>query len=161
MEKVEVKINSKERKAIKYFKFLRPHLIKLFAHCVILYISIRAFIEFQQSESNYSDFISKLNSSVIINIETIDYNSSCQDGWEEMESTVFPQINDGCRCDYNVYQKDTCDTIYQNLKYNQSTMNEFCAILDNPSTTNNTSSSNISNGQTTSRFLDFNFTSNI
>lgn len=97
--------------AIKYFKFIRPNLVKLMMQIVLLYLSIKGFVEFQDTQTTYADFMSNLNRSLIMDVKSIREKESCPEFYESIETTYFPEIFDGCRCDLNLYERKSCGYI--------------------------------------------------
>ena len=57
-EKKEIRL--KEKSAIKHFKFIRPNLVKLFTHAILLYLTMSSYISFTDTETIYNYFLLRL-----------------------------------------------------------------------------------------------------
>jgi hypothetical protein len=101
----------RENKSIEYFKYIRPNLVKLFTHLILLYLSIKGYLSFQSTEESYSDFLAELEKPVIVDVKMISSTSSCPWNYTDIDTTFFPDINNGCRCDMNYFVDEMCPFI--------------------------------------------------
>jgi hypothetical protein len=131
-EKREMKL--KERAAIKHFKFIRPNLLKLLTHFILFYLVIKAYIDFQSTNTIYNDFLENLNTNLISDIKLQDSNEGCESPYEEIESSYFPVINNGCRCDFYYFKDPTICSYLKNLSLpKQQDWTNNCNRLDKKS----------------------------
>jgi hypothetical protein len=96
-------------KSYTNYKKLRPFLIKLVAHLVLLVISVRAYMLYLSSNGNYTDFLGIMNRAVITDVILVDKNKECESPYEEIKSFEFPSTLPGCRCDYKIFRDDICE----------------------------------------------------
>ena len=135
-----------EEKKIKAYNDVKPYLVRLFTHALLLFISIRAFQNFQDSVSTYQTFINLLNEKLVIDAITVNANDTCPTDYYNINKGTFPKINDGCRCDSEVFPKDVCNYIFENLDKNQTRWKENCEFQDNISMFGVVDSSKIPSG---------------
>ncbi len=114
-------------KALLYYKGLRPYLLKLFTHCVLLFVTLNSYYSFIDSNSSYEDFLNILKRDKVINdIELVNANEGCPDSYVEYEGYDFPRVEPGCRCDYNILKKPVCDILLQNITYSETLSKQKC-----------------------------------
>ena len=101
--------------ALKRFRSVRPNLIKLFTHVVLFYLSMRGYLDFLSSEESYEDFLINLGLPIVIDAKMINSSLSCSDSYQEVSTTYFPSTEEGCRCDYGIFQKNACNYISSQL----------------------------------------------
>ena len=128
----------REERLIETYKQLKPYLVRLFTHALLLFIALRAYMDFLDSETNYTEFIELLNHKVLVNLTRIDDENgkiNCTNhpdligkGYEEMESFEFPGIKKSCRCDDEFYPESSCEYIQSINPY--SNFKENCAFAD-------------------------------
>jgi hypothetical protein len=123
------KTNCNER-SVMFYKQLRPCLLKLFTHFVLLYISYRSYYLFISSNDSYSDFLLSMRSKVVLDMKMVSTDQNCPDGYAEMPSTTFPALSKGCRCDYSIYSKDVCDQFMPTLTNSSSFYEANCKLQD-------------------------------
>lgn len=114
-ETIKEKIKDDKDRGLIVLKYLRPFLIKLLLHMILLFVSVRAYISYKSSTDAYDTFTIALNKNVLVDVKFIDYNTPCPENYTNIISTGFPEVNDGCRCDWNIYPKEICQTLSQNL----------------------------------------------
>ena len=95
-------------RSLLIIQYLRPYLVKLTLHLILIYLSIRAFLEFQSSKSSYETFLQSFQNKVVVDYQMIDYSEKCPTNYEEVKSSFFPPIGNGCRCDFNIYPESVC-----------------------------------------------------
>jgi hypothetical protein len=135
IESNSIKINKTRcsENAIVFYKQLRPCFLKLFTHFVLLYISVRSFYLFADSNDSYSDFLGNLKSPVLLDVRMIDYWETCPTNYTQMASTWFPKVHSGCRCDFGIYTNDVCQSF--NITQPESYFTANCKKQDIVSTT--------------------------
>lgn len=101
----------KDDKSIEHFKYIRPNLVKLFTHLILLYLSIKGYMSFISTEKSYSDFLAELDKPVVVDVKMINSSSSCPSNYTEISTTIFPEISNGCRCDMNYFVDVMCPFI--------------------------------------------------
>ena len=106
----EEKKDEKDR-GIQIFKYLRPFIIKLFFHSILIFLSIRAYLDFLDSSTAYDTFKNTLNEKVVLDIKIQDYEKECDSGYENIESTYFPAILNGCRCKNLILPGNLCSNL--------------------------------------------------
>lgn len=131
-----------ENDPTRHYKFIRPHLLKLLCNWVLVYISVRAYLSFTDSQTSYSDFLDILEKDkIVVDIKTVNSSSNCDTGYTQMQSVFFPAINTGCRCDNLIFNNEGCAAIIQNLgKVNFTSLSQKCRTLDNNATPTSTRS---------------------
>ena len=131
MEK-KLKVEDEDDKPLLIINYLRPHLVKLTLHFILLYLALRAYIDFASSASAYQAFLETLDEKLIIDFQLIDYADTCPDNYEVVSTTIFPQINAGCRCDFEIYPTEVCEMLnsYNATSTEKETMKENCVKQD-------------------------------
>jgi hypothetical protein len=117
-------------KSLMFYKHLRPCLLKLFTHFVLLYISVRSYYLFDNTNESYTDFLHNMQGEVLLDVKLVDANQNCPTNYSEMLSTTFPAVKPGCRCDYLVYNHDDCESFYPNLNGTASSYEYNCNLQD-------------------------------
>jgi hypothetical protein len=130
--KEKKKIKLKEKAAVKHFKFIRPNLVKLFTHFILFYLVIKGYLDFRSSNSIYNDFLENLNTSLISDVKIINSSENCESPYEDIETTYFPVINNGCRCDFKYFKDETLCYYLRNLSISkEQNWTKNCDKLDN------------------------------
>jgi len=101
-------------RGIIIFKYMRPFIIKLFFHLILIFLSIRAYFNFLDSSSAYDTFKQTLNKKVVLDIKIQDYSQECQEGYSNIDSTYFPKILNGCRCMNLILPANICENLKEN-----------------------------------------------
>jgi hypothetical protein len=132
---VQAKSFKCSKRSIVFYKQLRPCLLKLFTHFVLLYISIRSFYLFVDSNTSYSDFLGNMRSPVILDLKMINADEDCPAGYSQMTGSGFPRVNSGCRCDYGIYTKDVCEEFQKGLSGTDVDFAYNCKLQDSAQST--------------------------
>lgn len=121
-----------ENKSIEYFKYIRPNLVKLFTHLILLYLTIKGYLSFQSTQESYSDFLAELEKPVIVDVKMISSTSSCPSNYTDIDTTYFPDISNGCRCDMNYFVEEVCPYIegIARKSGNENTWKTTCSQQD-------------------------------
>jgi len=124
--------NDEKDKGILIFKYMRPLLIKLLFHLILIFLSIRAYTNFLQSSTVYENFKQTLNEKVVLDIKLQDYDSQCDSGYEDIEFTYFPQILRGCRCNFDIFPDNLCQSFkeYNFTGADLAKSKTTCKIID-------------------------------
>lgn len=103
--------------ALQAFNNLRPYFIKLFTHVVIFYLAVNGYLNYLQSNDDYSDFIQRMSQPLITKALFIDSAKDCSlHNMTDITGYVFTKIEEGCQCDDKVMVKRDCDFVMeQNL----------------------------------------------
>lgn len=117
---------------IKIFRYLRPFLIKLLMHSILIYLSIRAYYSYESTAQTIEKFKDKLTDKVVIDIKIKDYEKDCDLGYESMKPVYFPAVSDGCRCQFQIFPKNVCSIFKENNFTGQDfdKVSNKCDILD-------------------------------
>lgn len=132
-------------RGIQIFKYIRPYIIRLFFHTILIFLSIRAYLDFLESSTAYDTFKETLNEKVVMDIQIQDYSKTCDEiGYEEIEFSYFPKILNGCRCQNLILPDNLCKDLkeYNYTDNAAKQARETCALIDkklNNSTNSQTS----------------------
>lgn len=118
-----------EDEKIKMYNNVKPYLVRLFTHALLLFISIKAYNNYILSTESYSDFISLLDKKVLIDAKLISEKYECEEDYEDIIPYEFPEISEGCRCDAEIYTKDVCQYIRNSYTFDNYQNNKYCKFL--------------------------------
>lgn len=124
--------NSEENESKDNFKYIRPNLIKLFSHLILLYLSVNGYNSFLSTQDTYSDFLDNLDDPVIVDVKMISSSSSCPLNYTDIEPTFFPDIRSGCRCDNSYFLDEMCPNIEATARMagNENSWKNSCTKLN-------------------------------
>jgi hypothetical protein len=125
-------IRVQEERLMETYSSIKPYLVRLFTHALLLFISVRAYENFSNSQTNYQEFLKLLNNTVVEDIALT--NKSCSDlgkEWKPVANVTFPNILRGCRCDGGLYVGQSCDYIEGSNPIDAKNFETNCAYLDN------------------------------
>jgi hypothetical protein len=129
--KLSLIIRAQEEKLMETYSDIKPYLVRLFTHALLLFISLRAFNNFQNSKSNYEEFLLLLNETLVDDaIITTDSCDTLGKDWRTVDNVTFPNILKGCRCDANLYIGQSCDYISAVNPINSNNFERNCLIYD-------------------------------
>ena len=110
--KTQIK-NEQNNTLLNQFKEIRPYIVKIFTHAVIFYLAVYGWIEYLNSNENYSGFIKRLNLPIVTDAILINATENCLDyNMTDIQHSYFPKIEKGCQCDNKILPKLHCDYIY-------------------------------------------------
>ena len=124
-------LSEKETRLEETYKNLKPYLVRLFTHAILLFITIRAYNSFKDSKETYNSFIELLDRDLLVNVTEIELEDECESGWVPIDSVKIPEIINGCRCDDVLYPYDSCQSIILNNSYKEDVWKANCNYLDN------------------------------
>lgn len=130
---VELDDKIREQRLLEAYSGIKPYLIRLFTHALILFISIRAYNNYKDSATNYEEFLELLDNKVITNVTTISRNVECStlgDNWQAVDSITFPEVLAGCRCENDLYEEESCSYISSVNGRPSDQFNENCNYLN-------------------------------
>ena len=108
---VQEKFFDDNDKGLQTFRYMRPYLIKLLTHSIIIYISIRAYLSFVSSSNSYTSFLQTLEKPVVIDVKMIEYNNKCDSPYQDIDFSYFPEIKNGCQCNMNIFSTSVCSEL--------------------------------------------------
>lgn len=125
-------VRVQEERLMETYSDIKPYLVRLFTHALLLFISVRAYQVFQSSKATYQEFITLLVDPVVIDAKL--FEGKCEDleggQWKSAKNVTFPNILKGCRCDNNLYIGQSCDYISAVNPRNEKNFKENCLFLD-------------------------------
>lgn len=114
-ETLREKINDERDRGLVILRYLRPFLIKLLLHMILLFLAIRAYLSYRSSTDSYNAFMIALNNNVLIDVKFLDYKTPCPENYSNIIGTGFPNVDNGCRCDWSIFPGEVCQILSQSL----------------------------------------------
>lgn len=125
-------VRAQEERLMDTYSAIKPYLVRLFTHALLLFISVRAYENFKSSQSTYQEFINLLSDRVVIDAKRTDEICENIEGgeWRSVKNVTFPNILKGCRCEDNLFIGQSCDYISGTNPRNPDFFNQNCRFLD-------------------------------
>jgi len=115
-----------EERQIKTYNDIKPYLVRLFTHTLLLYISISAYLNFESSQVTYQSLIDLLKKDTVSDVKLMNDSEACPINYTQINPFTIPPFKSGCRCDNQIYTQDVCKYIYNSTKGYSSIWSENC-----------------------------------
>lgn len=121
-----------KHKSKDIYKHVRPNLVKLFSHLILLYLSIKGYNTFLDTKELFADFIDDIDDPILLDLKMINSASSCPPNYTDIETTSFPKIRSGCRCDNKYFIDEICPNIEAIARKtgNENSWKTSCSVSD-------------------------------